>query len=61
MTPSNWLTVVISLTLVFYSKAAETYSLVYSYNYTNWYSSFIVEDFPDPTNGFADYQSLNDS
>ncbi|KAH6712267.1 glycoside hydrolase family 16 protein [Leptodontidium sp. MPI-SDFR-AT-0119] len=61
MTSLHQLTVVIALILVLYSEVVETYTLVHNYDYTNWYSSFIFEDLPDPTKGFVDYQSLNDS
>ncbi|KAI9055369.1 hypothetical protein LZ554_000326 [Drepanopeziza brunnea f. sp. 'monogermtubi'] len=42
-------------------RAAQGYTLVHDYNFTNWYSSFTFEDLPDPTKGFVDYQSLEDS
>ncbi|KAH8811184.1 glycoside hydrolase family 16 protein [Xylogone sp. PMI_703] len=37
------------------------YKLVHSYDHTNWYSSFVFETEPDPTNGFVQYISQSDA
>ncbi|CZS93344.1 uncharacterized protein RAG0_03680 [Rhynchosporium agropyri] len=61
MAPFTKFTAIFVLLLVLYNEAAQSYTLVHDYNYRNWYNSFEFEDLPDPTHGFVDYQSLNDS
>ncbi|TGO39017.1 hypothetical protein BHYA_0062g00200 [Botrytis hyacinthi] len=53
----------VSLLCTFSCLASMTsgYKLVHNYDHTNWFTSFVYENLPDPTNGNVNYVSLADA